>query len=99
MFELEGFVQRYKDLIRQAEKSLDFRRVMHGAGSVELAQRKDAERRKLRAYKVKLPTSNSPQDKIKRSRSDPAAALGEALGLDKTAMSQLLSQLMTPKKK
>ena len=53
-YELDAHVGHYKDLIHQAEISLDFRRVVLGAGQLEQAQRGDAKRRALRG--IKMPT-------------------------------------------
>lgn len=55
MHELESHIDYYKDLVRQAERALDFRRVVLGTSQMELQQRKDIERRHLAADKTRYP--------------------------------------------
>lgn len=54
-FELDAHIDQYKELVRQGEKALDFRRVVLGSMQVESAQRGDARRRQLRSDKTKYP--------------------------------------------
>lgn len=54
-YQLEGFIQKYQELVRQSEKALDFRRIMLGAAKVHKADLQDAERRRLRQDKTKYP--------------------------------------------
>jgi hypothetical protein len=53
--ELEDYVDQYKNLVIQAEKALDFRRIVLGTAQLEVNQREDAEKRRLRADKTKYP--------------------------------------------
>ena len=53
--ELETYIKHYKDLVVQAERALDFRRIVLGSAQLEQAQRNDANRRKLRQDKTKYP--------------------------------------------
>lgn len=53
--ELEDYIKYYRDLVKQAETALDFRRVVLGSSQLELSQRQDAKRRALRADKTKFP--------------------------------------------
>jgi hypothetical protein len=73
--ELENYIKYYQDLVRQAEKALDFRRVVLGTSQVELEQRKSAERRKLRAdktrYAVKTVTVNKATGKKESKGASP----------------------------
>jgi hypothetical protein len=104
VYQLEAHIDYYKDLIRQAELSLDFRRTVLGASQIELAQRKDAERRRLRGVKVphvKGPTlvdgkitTKAPDPKAKR---DPVKDLGAALGVNPAQMSAILAAIFTKK--
>jgi hypothetical protein len=52
--ELADYITHYKNLIIQAEKALDFRRIVLGASQLESNQREDAKRRRLRADKTKF---------------------------------------------
>jgi hypothetical protein len=61
--ELEDYVKQYVELVRQAEKALDFRRVVLGSSQLELTQRKDAAQRKLRSDKTKYPVKTITIDK------------------------------------
>ena len=76
--ELEAHISHYKGLIKQAETSLDFRRVSLGMGQVELAQRQDQQRRRLRGVKIALPGAKSPS---KPKAKAPAANLGQMLAM------------------
>jgi len=60
--ELETYIGRYKDLVHQAEKALDFRRIVIGSAQLEQAQRNDANRRKLRQDKTKYPVKTLTVD-------------------------------------
>jgi hypothetical protein len=57
--ELEEYVKQYTELVRQAERALDFRRVVLGSSQMELTQREDIKRRKLRADKTKYPVKTT----------------------------------------
>lgn len=61
--DLEDYIKRYKDLVKQAETALDFRRVVLGSAQIELSQRQDATRRKLRTDKTKYPIKTLTIDK------------------------------------
>jgi hypothetical protein len=61
--ELEDYIKRYKDLIKQAETALDFRRVVLSSSQLELDQRKAAERRRLQSDKTKYPVRTITMDK------------------------------------
>jgi hypothetical protein len=61
--ELEDYIHYYKDLVQQAERALDFRRVVLGSAQLEQAQRGDAKRRQLRADKTKFPVKTLTVDK------------------------------------
>jgi hypothetical protein len=105
-YELEAHIDYYKDLVRQAEKSLDFRRVVLGASQIELAQRKDGERRRLRGIKVphvKTTLTNAAGEIVQgptaaRAKRDPVKDLAATLGVKQEDMSKLLNLLFsTPK--
>jgi hypothetical protein len=51
--ELEDFVDAYKQAVHEAEQALDFRRIRLSSAQLELDERRDAERRALRADKTK----------------------------------------------
>jgi hypothetical protein len=53
--ELFEFVRAYKDAVREAERALDFRRIRLGSAQLELDERREQTRRKLRADKTKFP--------------------------------------------
>lgn len=53
--ELTSFVDYYKDLVKQAEKALDFRRIVLGAAQLESTERDARERRRLRTLKTPTP--------------------------------------------
>lgn len=53
--ELEDYVKQYIELVRQAERALDFRRVVLGSAQLEISQREHIKQRKLRADKTKYP--------------------------------------------
>jgi hypothetical protein len=107
-YELEAHIDYYKDLVRQAEKSLDFRRVVLGASQIELAQRKDGERRRLRGIKVphvKTVLTNAageivPQNgpAAPRAKRDPVKDLAATLNVKPEDMSKLLSLLFSSSK-
>ena len=61
--ELEEYINYYRNLVKQAETALDFRRVVLGSAQLELSQRQDATRRKLRADKTKYPVKTLTVDK------------------------------------
>jgi len=89
--ELESHISHYKGLIKQAETSLDFRRVSLGMGQVELAQRQDQQRRKLRGVKISLP--KKPGEAKTSKPKAQAANLGQML-----QMLQALKDLQAKKK-
>lgn len=76
--ELEAYIKQYQDLIHQAEKALDFRRVVLGAAQIEGAQRADAKRRALRADKTKYPVRTVT---INKATGKPKAAPASMLKL------------------
>lgn len=53
--DLEEYIKYYQDLVHQAERALDFRRVVLGSAQLESSQRADTRRRQLRADKTKFP--------------------------------------------
>lgn len=53
--ELEEYIEQYKHLVHQAEKTLDFRRVVLGTSQLELTQRKQSQQLRLRNDKTKYP--------------------------------------------
>jgi hypothetical protein len=61
--ELEEYINYYRNLVKQAETALDFRRVVLGSAQLELSERQDAARRKLRADKTKYPVKTLTIDK------------------------------------
>lgn len=63
--ELEDHIKRYKSLIKQAETALDFRRVSLGMAQVEMGQRQDQQRRRLRGIKVPRARTVSVSDPSK----------------------------------
>jgi hypothetical protein len=80
--ELESYVKQYTELVRQAEKALDFRRVVLGSSQMELTQRGDIRRRKLRQDKTKYPVKTVTIDKTtgkQVTKTAGAAALGNML--------------------
>lgn len=103
--ELEAHIQYYQELVRQAEKSLDFRRVVLGASQIESAQRKDAQLRHLRASGYKPPkriTSTDGKITIKAgsgNKVDPAKSLAGALGVSGDALAAILAVLTAKENK
>lgn len=61
--ELTDYIKRYQDLVRQAERALDFRRVVLGSSQLEQSQRNDVKRRALRADKTKYTVHTLTLDK------------------------------------
>lgn len=61
--ELYKYIEDYKNLVTQAERALDFRRVVLGSAQLEQAQRMDRKRRELRADKTKYPVKTLTVDK------------------------------------
>ena len=53
--ELYSFITEYKAAVRQAEIVLDTRRILLGTAEIELSQKKEAERRRLRQIKTPRP--------------------------------------------
>jgi hypothetical protein len=53
--DLHDYVKQYAELVRQAEKALDFRRVVLASAQIETTQRASAKQRKLRSEKTKYP--------------------------------------------
>lgn len=97
-YELEAHVAYYKDLIRQAELALDFRRIALGAGQLELAQRKDAERRRLRGLKTPIPKGSNLEamKKAKPSKpTDPVETLAQMLGVPKDIAAKMMVAMMS----
>lgn len=85
MYELEAHIDHYRELVKQAEKALDFRRVVLGATQLELAQRQDGERRRLRANKTKHPIRTVSLNKATGKQTTKSASL--------TQMLEMLKQL------
>lgn len=79
--ELEEYVKQYIELVRQAEKALDFRRVVLGSAQLESTQRADARQRKLRSDKTKYSVKTVTVDKSGKpiTKTASAAALGDML--------------------
>jgi hypothetical protein len=61
--ELEEHIKQYTELVRQAETVLDFRRIHLGSSKMEVTQRDDIKRRRLRADKTKFPVHTVTIDK------------------------------------
>lgn len=61
--DLEAYIRSYKELVRQAEVALDFRRVVLGSSQLEQAQRSDKQRRLLRNDKTKYAVKTLTVDK------------------------------------
>lgn len=91
--ELEDYIGHYKQLVQQAEKALDFRRVVLGTSQLELSQRKDAQQRKLRSDKTKYPVRTVTVDKV-TGKQKTVTASANAL----TQMMQALEALQKLKK-
>jgi len=85
--ELEDYIKRYRDLVKQAETALDFRRVVLGSAQLELSQRQDATRRRLRADKTKYPVKTLTVNK------DGAGKKKTAGVADMLKMLEMLKQL------
>lgn len=79
--ELEDYIQQYKELVRQAERALDFRRVVLGASQLEHSQRADSERRKLQADKTKYPVRTVSIDKTTGKQVKKTASTVDLLGM------------------
>lgn len=97
--ELETFVKQYIELVRQAEKALDFRRVVLGSAQLEQAQRGDAKRRVLRSDKTKYAVKTITIDKKTGktvTKTAGAAALGDML--KQLQMLQALKKMQAAKK-
>lgn len=80
--ELEDYIKQYTELVRQAERALDFRRVVLGSSQLELSQRKDAAQRKLRQDKTKYPVKTvtmDPKTGKQVTKTASAVALGNML--------------------
>jgi hypothetical protein len=74
-FDLEQYVTHYKNLVQQAERTLDFRRVVLGTAQLESAQRKDNAARKLRVDRTKYPVKTLELDpKTGKPKAKPASA-------------------------
>jgi len=95
--ELEAYIQRYKDLIIQAEKALDFRRVVLGASQLEQGQRTDAKRRKLRAdktkYQIKTVTVDPKSGQKKTATTSVASATQMSKMMEALAALRALNEL------
>lgn len=103
-YQLRAHVDYYKDLVRQAERTLDFRRTILGATQIELNQREDAIRRHFPKGKVKksvtisLPGSsgtNGETKSQKRERKDSTTMLADALNLSKDGASAFMQAFST----
>lgn len=80
--DLDSYVKQYIELVRQAEKALDFRRVVLGSAQMETVQRDAVKQRKLRSDKTKYPVKTTTIDKATGkvvSKTASAAALGNML--------------------
>jgi hypothetical protein len=77
--ELEDYIQHYKDLVHQAEKALDFRRIVLSTSQLESSQRQDIKRRKLRSdksrYPIKTVTVDTKTGKTKTTTTASATKL------------------------
>jgi len=62
--ELFEFIRQYKDAVREAERALDFRRIRLGSAQLELDERREQTRRKLRADKTKFNIKTVTVDKV-----------------------------------
>jgi len=85
--ELEEYINYYRNLVKQAETALDFRRVVLGSAQLELSQRQDATRRRLRADKTKYPVKTLTVNK------DGAGKKKTAGVADMIKMLEMLKQL------
>jgi hypothetical protein len=86
--ELEEYIQYYRNLVKQAETALDFRRVVLGSAQLELSQRQDAARRKLRTDKTKYPIKTVTVAKDGTGKKTVKASLA-----DMAKMLEMLKQL------
>lgn len=80
--ELEDYVKQYIELVRQAERALDFRRVVLGSAQMESTQRATVKQRRLRSDKTKYPVRTVSIDKStgkQVTKTAGAAALGNML--------------------
>lgn len=94
--EVDDYVAQYKDLVRQAERALDFRRVVLGASQLEQSQRKDIAQRKLRGDKTKYVVKTVTMD-IKTGKQVTKTASAQKLG-DMLKMLEALQKLKEVKK-
>jgi len=62
--ELMDFIRAYKDAVREAERALDFRRIRLGSAQLELDERREQTRRKLRADKTQYAIKTVSVDKV-----------------------------------
>lgn len=92
--ELDTYVGEYRDLVRQAERALDFRRVVLGVSQLEQAQRGDIKRRKLQSDKTKYPVRTITLDKATGKQVKKSASTA-----DLTQMMQMLDALRKLKEK
>ncbi len=77
-YELGAHIGYYKDLVKQAELALDFRRVVLGAGRLEQAQRNDAKRRAIRGVKLPKTTLAAKQGSASAAGARPKAGANVA---------------------
>jgi len=96
-YELEAYIHKYKDLIKQAETLLDFRRVAKGMLEVEKRQREDIQRRRLRGVKVPRPQVASAS--ATASASAPAAKPKAKASFDAATLMKMLEALKNKQKK
>ena len=91
--ELEAHIKRYQDLLRQAEKTLDIRRIVLGTSQIEQEQRKAIERRKLRADKTRYAVKTLTVDKKTGEQKKQGVSVEKL-----TEMFRMLEALSTLKK-
>lgn len=94
--EVDDYVTQYKDLVRQAERALDFRRVVLGASQLEQSQRKDITQRKLRSDKTKYVVKTITMD-TRTGKQVTKTASAQKLG-DMLKMLEALQKLKEVKK-
>jgi hypothetical protein len=83
--ELETFVDDYKHAVHDAERALDYRRIRLGSGQLELEERKDQERRRLRSDKTKYP--------VRTVSLDPATGKQVTKTASATRLAEMLKML------
>lgn len=95
-YELEAHIHHYKELIKQAERSLDFRRVVLGTGQLESSQRDDAKRRALRGIKMPKAATAATAAGTKPATTGQRAANAAQMLKMLEALQQLQKQKVKP---